>query len=177
MAIQSPLIHMDFFTFIPYLPRAWTEPPPQSGSLLELPGVEYPRKIYFPAGRHSFVVMRTSSGVKWALIEDASLPRIDTPLLRLVLDCEKDDRGVFEVFPPEGLGIPLSLCYRYVAFEERISRYVRTDKYNRFVVETLNERLEETERAITALLLMNLPPMCSACQAMAVLHSTTPVPH
>lgn len=168
---------MNIFPFSSCLLWAGAPPPSPPGPLLELPGVEYPRKIYFPAGRHSFVVMRTGSGVKWALVENASLPHIEPPLLRLILDCEKEDVGVFEVFPPEGLGVPLSLCYRYIAFEERISRYVRADKYNRFVVETLNERLDETQRAIHALLLTNLPPMCTTCLAMASLQSTTPVPH
>ena len=178
MAIQIPLNPMNTFPFGLYLPRAWVEPPPPpSGPLLELPGVDYPRKIYFPAGRHSIVLMRTRVGIKWALVEDTSLPHIEPPLLRLILDCDREDAGVYEVFPPEALGISMNLCYGYISFEQRISRYVRSDKYNRFVVETLNERLEGIRRSIEALLLERLPPMCSVCVAMALLHSTTPVAH
>jgi hypothetical protein len=166
---------MDFLPFRqPYLPPAWTEP---TGPLLELPGVEYPRKLLFPAGRHSLVLVRTKPtlagtkpGIKWAFVEDASLPRIESSLLRLILGCEKDDVGVIEVFPLETIGIPSHLVYRYIAFEEKISRYVRKNIYNYFVVMALNERLEETQRAIDAHIARYLPPMCEGCMHASHVH-------
>lgn len=154
-----------------YLPPAWTEP---TGPLLELPGVEYPRKLRFPTGRHSLVLVRTkrssgesglTTGIKWALVEDASLPRIESSLLRLILGCEKDDIGVIEVFPLETIGIPPSLVYRHIAFEEKISRYVKKNVYNYSVVRTLNERLEETHQAIDAYIALYLPAVCDLCKA------------
>jgi hypothetical protein len=151
---------MDFLPF--RHPPAWTEP---SGVLLELPGVEYPRKLLFPAGHHSLVLVRTKRGIKWALIEDASLPHMDTHLLRLILGCEKDEVGVMEVFPPEGIGLSSHLVYRYIAYEEKIARYMRTETYNHFVVMKLTERLEETRDAIDSHLATHLPPMCEACKA------------
>ena len=145
-----------------------------TGPLIELPGVEYPRKLLFPAGRHSLVLVRTKpsstlagtkSGIKWALVEDASLPRIESSLLRLILGCEKDEVGVIEVYPLEAVGIPPYLVYRYIAFEEKIARYLRKDTYNHFVVMTLNDRLDETHQLIDAHLATHLLPMCEACKA------------
>ena len=134
------------------LSMEFTSPICYPGPLLELPNVNYPRKIFFPAGHHSIVLVRTRTGLKWTLIEDASIPYINTPLLRLILDCDESDKGCVEIHAPEDLDIPIALCYRYIVFEERIARYVRSATYNRCVVATLTEHLEETRRHIEALI-------------------------
>jgi hypothetical protein len=148
-----------------YVPPAWKEP---AAPLLELPGVEYPHKLLLPAGCYSVVLVRTERGVKWGVIEGASVPRTASSLLRLVLGCEKGEVGLIEIYPPEVIGLPLDLLYRYVTFEEKIARYIRTETYNYHVVLALNERLEEARQAIDAHLERHLPPpMCETCWNMS----------
>ena len=158
---------MDTFPFRHPLPWAWAEPPPPSGPLFEVPGVEYARILIPRAGRYSLILVRTASGNKWTFIEDSSLSTEGSLLLRLILDTHIDEVGVMDVFPPEALGLSSHLVYRYVAFEERIATYLRKDSYDQFVVKTLSQRLEETRQMIDAHLAVYFPPMCSGCESMS----------
>lgn len=159
---------MNFLPFGHPLPWAWAEPPPPSGPLSELPGVDYPRTIIPKAHRYSLVLVRTASGNKWTFVEDSSLSTEGSLLLRLILDTHKDGVGVMDVFPPEVLGLSSHLIYRYIAFEERIATYIRKDSYNQFVVKTLSQRLEETRQIIDAHLAFYFPPFCSQCKSLSL---------
>ena len=94
---------------------------------LELPKVAYPRKVLFPEGAHSILLLHTSKGSLWTLVEDKQLPFLHEPHLAKGLP-----RGLHllsaEVYAPAYFGITPSLCYNYLSLELRLSAVYSSGK-------------------------------------------------
>lgn len=94
---------------------------------LELPKVAYPRKVLFPEGAHSILLLQTSKGLLWTLVEDAQLPYINEKQLGKGLP-----RGVHllsaHVYAPAYFGITPSTCFAYLSLQLRLSALYSSDR-------------------------------------------------
>jgi hypothetical protein len=88
---------------------------------LELPAVAYPRKVYFPEGAHSIVLIYTKQGLLWTLVEDKQIPYLDDDALAHAFAT----RATYirsEIYAPDYFGIPLSLCFSYIRTQMHIDK-------------------------------------------------------
>ena len=94
---------------------------------LELPKVAYPRKVLFPEGAHSVLLLHTSKGMLWTLVEDTQLPYLNEKQLAKGLP-----RGVHllsaEVCAPAYFNITPSMCFQYLSLQLRLSTLYSSDR-------------------------------------------------
>jgi hypothetical protein len=87
---------------------------------LELPAVAYPRKVYFPEGAHSVLLIHTTEGLLWTLVEDKQIPYLDDDALARSF-ATKATYLKSEIYAPDYFHIPLPLCFSYLRIQMRIS--------------------------------------------------------
>jgi hypothetical protein len=87
---------------------------------LELPVVAYPRKVYFPEGAHSVLVLYTSAGILWTLVEDKQVHFLDDAAIAKAFP-----KGVrythSEVYVPSYFGIDSRDCFEFLRIQLRLS--------------------------------------------------------
>jgi hypothetical protein len=87
---------------------------------LELPAVTYPRKVYFPEGAHSIVLVHTTNGPLWTLLEDKQTPYLDDAALAAGFGLTQTAYLRSEIYDPAYFDIPVSLCYDYIRLQMRL---------------------------------------------------------
>lgn len=87
---------------------------------LELPAVVYPRKVYFPEGAHSIVLVHTTNGPLWTLLEDKQIPYLDDASLTTAFGLTQTTYLRSEIYAPVYFGIPIALCYDYIRLQMRL---------------------------------------------------------
>lgn len=87
---------------------------------LELPPVTYPRKVLFPEGAHSIVLVYTKAGSLWTLLEDKQIPYLDEAALASAFGLTKTAYLRSEIYAPDYFGIPIALCYDYIRLQMRL---------------------------------------------------------
>ncbi len=86
---------------------------------LELPAVAYPRKVYFPEGAHSVLVLYTKKEVLWTLVEDKQVPYLDDAAIARAFP-----RGLSyvrsEVYAPGYFGLDARDCFEFLRVQLRL---------------------------------------------------------
>ena len=87
---------------------------------LELPAVAYPRKVYFPEGSHSILLVHTKTGPLWTLLEDKQIPYLNDEALAAGFGVTPAAYVRSEIYAPEYFGITPSQCFEYMRIWMRL---------------------------------------------------------
>jgi hypothetical protein len=80
---------------------------------LELPRVAYPRKVYFPEGAHSILILYGPTQTSWTLVEDKQVPHLDDALLSRSVGYPVRSA----IYAPAYFGITPRQCYEFIRIQ------------------------------------------------------------
>lgn len=80
---------------------------------LELPRVAYPRKVYFPEGAHSVLIVYGPTHTFWTLVEDKQVPYLDDAAIGKSLGYPVHTA----IYSPDYFGITTAQCYEFLRIQ------------------------------------------------------------
>lgn len=84
---------------------------------LELPRVAYPRKVYFPEGAHSVLIVYGPTETFWTLVEDKQVPCLDDAAVSKSLGY----RVHTAIYDPGYFNITTDQCYEFLRVQTHLA--------------------------------------------------------